>query len=217
MRLIALRLLPLMCLLVAACATHAPQLAKSTSPSNLKETPDMSSTQTTPAASAPLPQSTRTASELLQGLLELFRTSNSADDFSMEAVSKALRVPMQQFDANTFGAGATLTPEWWWSFEVDHSKKPDRSRLDFSFVVNRSLGLNAAPAATDICQMDFDQFTAQLEKLGFKRTPYYVEHGRHMNDDFRKGDMRIQVYLEGEANEPIEKISHKCVKMILVY
>ena len=174
------RLLTPALLVLGACAAHAPQISSSTT-SPLKENPGMS-TSTTPSSQAPAPlsQSTRTAAELLQGLLDLFRASKSADDFTMDAVSKALGVPMQRFDANSFGAGATLTPEWDWSLEITVKPNRDAPRLNFAFRPSPTLGSNAAPSMTDICQMDFDQFSKNLENMGFKRTPYYAEHGRHL-------------------------------------
>ena len=179
----------------------------------------MSASTTTPSsqAPAPLPQSTRTAPELLQGLLDLFRASKSADDFTMDAVSKALGVPMQRFDANSFGAGATLTPEWDWSLEITVKPNRDAPRLNFAFRPSPTLGSNAAPSMTDICQMDFDQFSKNLENMGFKRTPYYAEHGRHLKDIFNGEEMRIEIYPEGEASETIEAITHKCVKGFRVF
>ena len=217
MQLPPLRMLTPALLVLGACAAHAPQIPSSTT-SPLKENPGMSASTTTPSsqAPAPLPQSTRTAPELLQGLLDLFRASKSADDFTMDAVSKALGVPMQRFDANSFGAGAVLTREWAWSLEVLGKPKRDVSRLDFTFLPSDSRP-NAASAMTNICQMDFEQFSAELEKMGFERTPYYVEHGRHMNDAFKRDSMRVEVYPQGEASDPLDKINHLCVRMILVF
>ena len=179
----------------------------------------MSASTTTPSsqAPAPLPQSTRTASELLQGLLDLFRASKSADDFTMDAVSKALGVPMQRFDANSFGAAGSLNTEWGWSVEVYNNAVGNRPRLNLTFATDPSLGENANPGMTSICELDFEYFASQLEELGYRRKPYYAEHNRHMNDDFTKDDLRISVYPEGEASWPIEKISHKCVSIVLAY
>jgi len=151
------------------------------------------------------------AEQALLRLLELIRTSKSAADFTQEQLSKIMGIEIPAYAPGRYGAGEQLTSDWWYG--IDMRENPAQgARFNFSF--NTAPG--TSPPMTDICQVDFDQFTAALEEMGFTRQRYYGEHGRFIKDWFERGNMRVEVYPRGEANEPIEKISRYCVQMVLI-
>ena len=70
---------------------------------------------------------------------------------------------------------------------------------------------------TDICQIDFDRFTAELEEMGFTRQRYYGSHGGFMKDWFDRPGMRVEVYPRGERVWTPERDSGRaCVQMVLI-
>lgn len=151
------------------------------------------------------------AEHVLLRLLELIRSSKSAAEFTQEHLSRVMGVEMPVHAPGEYGFGEKITPDWWYSLEM-RVKPKTGGRFNFRF--------DSAPGTslpmTDICQIDFDQFTAALEEMGFTRQRYYGEHGRFINDWFERGNMRVEVYPRGEADDPIDKISHKCVEMVLI-
>ena len=165
------------------------------------------------------------AEQTVRRLLELIRTSHSINEFTPQRLQEVMGVPVDTWEKDHYGFGERLTPQWFYGFEVDSTgEQPRERRFDFSFNPH----LDTSTPMTDICQIDFEQFSAELQKMGFSRAPYYdsppfalndrdrLPHGRRMYDVFGRAGMRIQVYPRGQANEPIEKISHLCVKMVLI-
>ena len=159
-------------------------------------------------------QSKLSAEQILLRLLELIRESDSVEDFTPEHLSRTMGVEIEyaRDGSGRYGFGESVTTEWTHGFEADMKTK---SGARFSFSFDSAPG--SSPPMTDICQVDFDRFTAELEAMGFTRQRYYGEHGRFIMDWFaRPGGMRVEVYPRGEANEPVEKIRHRCVKMVLI-
>lgn len=152
------------------------------------------------------------AEQVLLRLLELIRTSKSAADFTQEHLSKVMGIEMQAHAPGEYGSGEQITPDWWYGVEM--RVKP-RTGGRFSFSFGSAPGTD--PPMTDICQVDFDQFTAALEAMGFKRQRHFGEHGRSINDWFERGSMRVEVYPEGEFVWTPEKGGGRaCVKMVLI-
>jgi hypothetical protein len=152
------------------------------------------------------------AEQVLLRLLELIRSSKSVEDFTQKHMKKIMGVDFPAHAPGRYGFGERLTSDWWYGMEM-REKATRGARFSFSF--NGVPG--SSPPMTDICQVDFDRFTSELEAMGFTRQSYYGEHGRFINDWFeRPGGMRVEVYPRGEANEPVEKIGHRCVKMVLI-
>lgn len=154
------------------------------------------------------------AEQILLRLLELIRSSKSVEDFTPEHLSRTMGVEIEyaRDGSGRYGFGEAVTTEWSHGFEADMKRKSG-ARFMFSF----DSAPGSSPPMTDICQVDFDRFTAELEVMGFTRQHYYGEHGRFIKDWFdHPGGMRVEVYPRGEANEPVEKIGHRCVKMVLI-
>lgn len=176
-----------------------------------------------------------TAEEALTRLLELIRTSRTLSDFTPERVSQVMGVEVEfaRDGSGGFGFGERITPHWMQNFGMDG----ERRFFEFSF---DAVDPGASPDMTDICQLDVDRFSSELEAMGFSKQAYYdsppqpaydpdtgtyddsPRRGRLMNYAFsrmRDGivEMRIDVYPRGEANDPPEKVLHDCIKMVYIF
>ncbi|MEB1979397.1 hypothetical protein VDS06_09520, partial [Xanthomonas campestris pv. campestris] len=85
----------------------------------------------------------------------------------------------------------------------------------FEFRFDRNVA-GASPSMTEICRLDFDRFTQQLELMGFARERNIVEDGRWMSDFYTRPGMRVEVFPRGEAAEPQELVAHKCVEWVYI-
>jgi hypothetical protein len=178
------------------------------------ETPAVTSTGETGDDPASI-QPKLSAGQILLRLLELIRESDSVEDFTPEHLSRTMGVEIEyaRDGSGRYGFGEAVTTEWNHGFEADLKTK---SGARFSFSFDSAPG--SSPPMTDICQVDFDRFTAELEAMGFTRQRYYGEHGRFINDWFdRPGGMRVEVYPRGEHVWTAERGSGRtCVKMVLI-
>ncbi|WP_152540987.1 hypothetical protein [Luteimonas huabeiensis] len=194
---------PLAAALLAACAHGA--APSSSTPA--QESAAMSPPET--AASAVQP--TLTAEQALTRLLELIRTTGSVQEFTPKKLQDTFGLPVWT-DENRYGFGERLNSEW--SHGGMIYKEPNGS-FRFSYSVDL-VGGDPFIAMTEVCQMDFAKFSAHLEGMGFSSEPNYGEHGRLMSHLFDRPGMRVEVFPRGEANDTLERIKHKCVKMVIV-
>lgn len=201
-------------LALGACA-HGPASSGRTLDS-AKETPVMTTTSqaggTGQDSAAITPKIS--AEQMLLRLLELIRSSKSAADFTPEHLEKIMGVPIEyaRDGSGRYGFGEAVTTHWNHGFEADMNPATG-ARFNFGF----GSAPGNDPPMTEICQVDFDQFTAALEAMGFKRQKHYGEHGRFINDWFERGNMRVEVYPEGEFVWTPEKGGGRaCVKMVLI-
>ncbi len=154
------------------------------------------------------------AEQMLLRLLELIRSSKSAADFTPEHLEETMGVPIEyaRDGSGRYGFGEAVTAEWNHGFEADLEPRAG-ARFNFSF----DSAPGTYPPMTDICQVDFDKFTAALEEMGFTRQRYYGEHGRFIKDWFDNANMRVEVYPRGERVWTPEKDSGRaCVQMVLI-
>ena len=200
---------------VCACA-HAPP-GSSPAPNSIKEDLAMTTTATAGDAGqggASLNQ-TLTAEQGLLRLLDLIRSSKSTEDFTPERLNEVMgvRVEYARGGVDRYGAGGQLTEQWSYGFNVEKTAARG-PRFEFSFNENVP---GSSPQMTDICQIDFDRFTAELEAMGFTRQRYYGSHGSFMKDLFDRPGMRVQVYPRGERGWTPERDSGRvCVQMVLI-
>ncbi len=120
--------------------------------------------------------------------------------------------PVTFFAPDHFGYGGKLTPEWSYAFEIRGVNSPN-PRLDLDFI---DTSPTRSAAATDICQVDFDQFVSALMQDGFNRTSIFGEHGIVVYDRFDRPDLSIKVSSINEASLPPEKAAHSCVQLVTV-
>lgn len=120
--------------------------------------------------------------------------------------------------ADRYGFGEQITADWSYGFGVDKSSPAgEHFRFDFN-----PISPGASPDMTDICELDFERFSAELESMGFIKTPSYGEHGRLMYYTFNRmkdgvNEMTVQVHLRGEGNDSTEEVRHDCVKMLSIF
>lgn len=163
---------------------------------------------------ATVPPGKPTAEDLLGQLLALIKGSQTISDFTPERLSSAMGQVVQfvKDDKRRYRAFGPLTKEWNYGFGVDETKLDGRW---FEFRFDRNVA-GASPAMSEICGLDFDRFTQQLEQMGFTRERNIVEDGRWMSDFFTRPGMRVEVFPRGEAAEPQELVAHKCVEWVYI-
>lgn len=166
----------------------------------------------TPTATASQAFSPRLdAEQSLLRLLELIRGSKTIADITPERLHTIFGVDFTVASGRS-GFGERLTRDWWSSLELDPDH-PYGPRFEFSFRPDQT---GAYPPFSDICQIDFDHFAAELQKMGFSRETYRAEHNRVIHDLFQRDGLTVTVYTRGEADSPPEKITHACVQMVLI-
>lgn len=170
------------------------------------------------------------AAQALQRVLELIRTSNTAADLTHDRVEQVMGVPLHE-KGRIYWFGERVAPHWSHGFSL--AKDPGASsaeqapRFDYGFSPDP---LNSTPPMTDICQLDFDQFKAALQAMGFTARSVYdspphappgqdsLPHGRRMYDSFDRPGMRVQVYPEREhAPKSDTDMGRTCVKQVYIY
>ena len=134
----------------------------------------------------------------LTRLLRLIRDSRDLSDFTPERVGEAMGVEMEFSSSGReeYGFYEPVTPEWLQG--LDFSKKHQRLRFSFD---PREPG--SSPDLTDVCQFDFERFSAELEAIGFTKAPSHGEHGRLTHYTFERvkdgtREMRLDITPEGE-------------------
>ena len=200
---------PLYALLATLALGACAHTAATPAPATVTETSAMnSSSPTTVQPNKP------TAEGLLGQLLVLIKGSQNISDFSPERLNSTMGQAVQfvKGDERRYRAFGPLTKDWSYGFGVDETKLDGRW---FEFRFDRNVA-GASPAMTEICRLDFDRFTQQLEQMGFARERNVVEDGRWMSDFFTRPGMRVEVFPRGEAAEPQELVAHKCVEWVYI-
>jgi hypothetical protein len=152
------------------------------------------------------------AENVLSKVLDIIRNSRSIEDFTPEKISEVMGVGMTTYDQTRFGAGAALTPDWWYTLEMD-SATIRGPQFMFGFHPDNP---RKSPPATDICRMDFERFSSELEGMGLKKQTNYGEHGRIVDYKFESPHLLVSVGTEGEDNAPPEKAAHQCVRTVTI-
>ena len=152
------------------------------------------------------------AERSLLRLLDLIRDSRTIRDITAERLQQIFGVAFASDDGR-LGFGERLTGDWWSSFEFDPAST-DGPRFEFSF---RPDPPGTYPPLSDICKVDFDRFAAELQTMGFKRDTYRGEHNRVIHDLFQREGLTVTVHTRGEADNPPGKITHACVRMVLIH
>lgn len=201
MRDYSLSLLMLGMLSISACAQ------------TIKAPVQPSSTRKEPQMTAMNHQTAQTeAGKLMSGLLALINSSRSIVDFTAERLGNAMDAEVKSFGPGHFGYGGKLTEQWAYALEV-MQESMHGPRLDLEFM-NQSPSKDAS--ATGICEVDFDQVSRDLQAHGFSQEPAYGEHGNIIAYDFDRPGLSVTTVVIGEASDPIEKISHQCVRAMTI-
>ncbi len=150
--------------------------------------------------------------QALLRLLTLIRDSKTIQDFTPARIADGMGIPMQAASEGRSGFGEQLTTDWWSAIELDPNNTYG-PRFEFSF---RPTASGTYPAMTGICQVDFEHFSKELQAMGFKHGTYRGEHNRIIHENFERDGLTIKVYTRGEADTPVESVSHACVSMVLI-
>lgn len=166
--------------------------------------------QLPPPASSAAPK--LSAEQTLQRVLDFARDNTRVADLNAERLRKIFGVPFETAGTN-IGYGEKVAPNWWSAIQL-LTAPPNGPRLDVSFHPDPP---SSNPAMTEICKLDYDRLAAELKAMGFKHQTYRAEHRRVIQENFERPGMTLWVYTQGEADEPREKITHACVRMILIH
>lgn len=147
--------------------------------------------------------------QALTRLLALIRSSERVEDFTPERLTEVFGAPFRVFEPGYWGFGEALSTRWFYSIE----RRSPRIGPRFSFGFNEAPG--ETPPIDDICGVDYAAFTAELEAMGFARSPYRGEHGRFLYDRFDRPGMSMQVLPLGEPSVPGRE-ARICVKTVLI-
>ncbi|RJS04130.1 hypothetical protein [Xanthomonas sp. CFBP 7698] len=200
---------PLYALLATLALGACAHTSATPAPATVTETSAMNSSSPTT-----VPPNKPTAEGLLGQLLVLIKGSQDISDFTPERLNSTMGQAVQfvKGDERRYRAFGPLTKDWSYGFGVDETKLDGRW---FEFRFDRNVA-GASPAMTEICRLDFDRFTQQLEQMGFARERNIVEDGRWMSDFFTRPGLRVEVFPRGEAAEPQALVAHKCVEWVYI-
>ncbi|MGV7195298.1 hypothetical protein [Xanthomonas axonopodis] len=200
---------PLYALLAPFALGACAHTAATPTPAIVTETSAMNSSGPTT-----VPPNKATAEGLLGQLLSLIKDSQTISDFTPQRLNSTMGQAVQfvKGDERRYRAFGLLTKDWSYGFGVDETKLDGRW---FEFRFDRNVA-GSSPAMTEICRLDFDRFTQQLEQMGFARERNIVEDGRWMSDFFTRLGMRVEVFPRGEAAAPQALVAHKCVEWVYI-
>jgi hypothetical protein len=182
-------------------------------------------------ANAPSIETKITAEQALHRLLALIGSSQSITEWTPERLGQAMGVPISGTNKE-YGFWTSLTPQWNMGFGMGQfwEDKKEWPRFDFTFTPNPP---GTFPPMTDICQFDYDHFSAELKAMGFEQEPYYDMapqprmdgsrpfHGPLMYMRFYRPNgeagMGIKVFPRGVDLQARDRRNERaCVDMILI-
>ena len=165
------------------------------------------------------------AEQLLARLLNLIRNSKSIREFTPEYLSRTMGVAFVTYEPGYHAFGEELTSEWGYGMEMRDDVTTARiKQFDFSF----NSGPGMPPSMASLCGLDFDQFTAELEAMGFTRSSSYdsppqpppgqpaLSHGSWLYDYFDRPGMRVKVIPQWILVPTLKKGGRHCVKTVLI-
>jgi hypothetical protein len=149
------------------------------------------STMTTAASSL-------TAEEIGHLVLKLIDTIHTVDDISPAHIQKVMgiKVEFNAQDPNDYGFGGKLTDKWFYNFcSLTDPSGAKPTRLMLSFDDQTHDHADVAP----ICKLDYDCYTKFLIDAGFKKSPYYAEHGRILFFNFTRNSVSVDISTKGDG------------------
>ncbi|QWT18540.1 hypothetical protein KPL74_12375 [Bacillus sp. NP157] len=153
-----------------------------------------------------------TATQALQGMLELIRKTPAVGALTPEAMAERLGFPVKRHGPDDFGYAQALAGGW--AFSVQRQAVASVGpRVDLIF---EPVAEDDTPSPEPICTPDFSHFTQELERMGFKRQRTHGEHGRWTYDAFDRAGQHVEVYPLVDAGSREGDATRTCVSMVLV-
>ena len=151
--------------------------------------------------------SSLTAEEIGHRVLKLINTIHTVDDISPAHIEKVMgvKVEFNSDDPNDYGFGGDLGDEWTYGFGSltdPGGAKPTRLELSFD---NKTDGTDMAP----ICKLSYEDYSKFLTDAGFKKSPFYAEHGRLTSVHFTRGPVAVDINPGGDGK-------HICVSILTI-
>ncbi len=165
------------------------------------------------------------AEQVLRQLLNIIRDSENAREITSERLGTRLGVEFVTQEPGYHVFGEELTPEWAYGMELYDNVTPVRNHR-FLFSFNSDPG--ATPSIASVCKPDLNQFTAELEAMGFIRKSQFdsppqpppgaprLPHGSLMYDQFDRPGMHIEVHSQRASPSSPDQAGHECIRMILI-
>lgn len=203
---------------IALCMLAASACATPTPPQPAREAQQVTAKTTSISP-------TLDAEQVLTQLLHVIRDSGTAREITAENLGTKMGVKFVTQEPGYHVFGEELTPEWAYGMELYDNVTPIRNHR-FLFRFNRDL--DATPDTASICKPDFDQFTAELEAMGFTRESHYdsppqpppdaprLPHGSWMYDHFDRPGMHIEVHPQRANPSSPGRAGYDCIRMILI-
>jgi hypothetical protein len=151
--------------------------------------------------------SSLTAEEIGHRVLKLIDTIHTVDDISPGHVEKVMgvKVNFNTDDPHQYGFGGNLAGDWTYGFgSLADSGGAKPTRLELSFD-NKTSRADMAP----ICKLSYDDYSKFLTGAGFKKSPFYAEHGRLTMVHFTRGPVAVDINPGGDG-------THTCVSILTI-
>lgn len=156
------------------------------------------------------------APELLRRLLALIDSVHQPQDLTAEQVMRFIRMPLKPIASSRSGGFEIfeqLTHDWLYRFIWHaHDITPDPD-LGLLFYEARGSSL-PRPDMTGICQLDAAEFHDALLRMGYR----HISSTRRASParQYQRGLVEVEIGIVGESNDSLDKISHDCIKRVVV-
>ena len=152
--------------------------------------------------------SSLTAEEIGHRVLKLIDTIRTVNDISPARIEEVMgvKVEFNSKDPNEYGFGGTLSGEWTYGFgSLTDPGGAKPTRLELSFDNQTDSGADMAP----ICKLSYEDYSKFLTGAGFKKSPFYAEHGRLTSIHFARGPVAVDINPGGDG-------THTCVSILTI-
>lgn len=149
------------------------------------------------------------ARRLMLGLVDLLAQTEAVTDISPAVIRAHLGVEMAPRADDGWAYWARLTPQW--TYVVEHEVKTiSGSRFGLEFLAD---GAAWQPMA-EIAAIDLSDFSARLQKAGYRYSLHRGGYGRVLWHAFDRGQMRVAVDVRPEVYHPDAEVRW-CVQSVV--
>lgn len=150
---------------------------------------------------------TYSAKEVSQKVLQLIKSIKNFEQISPNNLEKVIggKIIFDEENKNRYGyAGKISDSDWFYQiFSLTEANGEPSRRLEFSFERHDDKEDDLSP----VCEFTYDDYKKTLLADGFKVTPLYGEHGRHLYWQFEKGNIEVKIIsYKYEQNECVKTL-----------